>query len=166
MRSTLQRFVLYSSDDSIILTFAKVEKLRNAAKAWKDRYESFSARTREELTKRNSQIAQLETEKNQVAETARTTTSELEQLKTELSKTSTEGASSDPHIKALEEAKATLQASVNELTAKVASLEASAAATVPVPIESTAEQQTQVVCSLYHTHEPTLISHRLRFRPN
>ncbi|KAG8699107.1 hypothetical protein FRC09_006835, partial [Ceratobasidium sp. 395] len=66
---------------------AESEKLRGAAKSWKERYDNFTARSREELIKRNTQIAQLEAEKNQVAETSRVTAAELEQLKNDLAKT-------------------------------------------------------------------------------
>ncbi|CAE6443155.1 unnamed protein product [Rhizoctonia solani] len=124
---------------------SEVEKLRNAARGWKERYENFSLKTREELTKRNNQIAQLETEKNEVVESARTTTTELEQLKTELAKIQAGSGtgSNDAQVKALEKTKAVLQASVDELAAKVATLEASAAA-APVSAESGSEQQVQI----------------------
>ncbi|KAG9124547.1 hypothetical protein FRC07_011170 [Ceratobasidium sp. 392] len=123
---------------------AESEKLRGAAKTWKERYDNFTARSREELTKRNTQIAQLEAEKNQVAETSRTTMAELEQLRNDLAKVKAEGGSNDSQIRALEEAKAALEISVRELTAKVTALEASAAAVVPTPTESSTDQQTQL----------------------
>ncbi|KAG8714068.1 hypothetical protein FRC11_010010 [Ceratobasidium sp. 423] len=124
----------------------EVEKLRNAARGWKERYENFSIKTREELTKRNNQIAQLEKEKNEVAESAQTTTTELEQLKAELGKAQAGGGGSDAQVKALEKTKAALQASVDELTAKVTLLEASAATTTTVPesAEPASEQQAQI----------------------
>ncbi|KAG9102295.1 hypothetical protein FRC06_002140 [Ceratobasidium sp. 370] len=124
---------------------AESEKLRGAAKSWKEHYSNLTTRSREELTKRNNQIAQLEAEKNQVAESSRTTTTELEQLKNELAKIKTDGGSNDSQIKALEEAKAALETSVAELTAKVAILEAGAVAMTSTSTESTTEQQTQLV---------------------
>ncbi|KAH7340679.1 hypothetical protein B0J17DRAFT_612069 [Rhizoctonia solani] len=125
---------------------AEVEKLRNAARGWKERYENFSIKTREELTKRNNQIAQLETEKAEVVESARATTSELEQLKAELTGVQVGSGGSDAQVKALEKAKAALEASVDELTAKVTALEASAATTTAAPVsaESASEQQVQI----------------------
>ncbi|CAE6407335.1 unnamed protein product [Rhizoctonia solani] len=125
---------------------AEVEKLRNAARGWKERYEGFSLKTREELTKRNNQIAQLETEKNEVVESTRATTTELEELRAELAKVQTGGSGSDVQVKALERTKAALQASVDELTAKVAALEASAAATTAaaVSVNDASEQQIQI----------------------
>ncbi|CAE6455240.1 unnamed protein product [Rhizoctonia solani] len=124
---------------------AEVEKLRNAARGWKERYESFSVKTREELTKRNNQIAQLETEKNEVVESARATTTELEELKAELAKVQTGGSGSDVQVKALERTKAALQASVDELTAKVTALEASAATTAAsVSVNDASEQQIKI----------------------
>ncbi|CAE6498266.1 unnamed protein product [Rhizoctonia solani] len=125
---------------------AEVEKLRNAARGWKERYENFSIKTREELTKRNNQIAQLETEKNEVVESARATTAELEQLKAQLTGVQTGSGGSDAQVKALETAKAALEASVDELTAKVTALEASATTTTapPVSAENASEQQAQI----------------------
>ncbi|CAE6423645.1 unnamed protein product [Rhizoctonia solani] len=124
---------------------SEVEKLRNAARGWKERYENFSLKTREELTKRNNQIAQLETEKSEVVESARTTTNELEQLKSELAKVQAggSGSNSDAQVKALEKTKAALQASVDELAAKVIALETSAAA-APVSPENASEHQVQI----------------------
>ncbi|QRW15125.1 Nucleoprotein TPR [Ceratobasidium sp. AG-Ba] len=122
---------------------AESEKLRGAAKSWKERYDNLTARSREEFTKRNNQIAQLEAEKNQVTETSRTTTIELEQLKNELAKIKADG-SNDAQIKVLEESKAALEASVAELTAKVAALEATAKTGISTSIEPTSEQQTQI----------------------
>ncbi|CAE6518386.1 unnamed protein product [Rhizoctonia solani] len=124
----------------------EVEKLRNAARGWKERYENFSVKTREELTKRNNQIAQLEKEKNEVAESAQATTTELEQLKAELAKVQVGGSGSDAQMKALEKTKAVLQASVDELTAKVTALEASATTTTiaPASAELASEQQVQI----------------------
>ncbi|KAF8744823.1 Filament-forming protein, partial [Rhizoctonia solani] len=133
-----------AAEAKVIEQTTEVEKLRNAARGWKERYENFSVKTREELTKRNNQIAQLETEKNEVVESARTTTAELEQLKAELAKVQASGGSSnDIQLKALEKTKAALQASVEELTAKVTALEASAAA-APVSVEGAPEQQSQI----------------------
>ncbi|EUC62051.1 filament forming protein TPR/p270, putative, partial [Rhizoctonia solani AG-3 Rhs1AP] len=102
---------------------AEVEKLRNAARGWKERYEGFSLKTREELTKRNNQIAQLETEKNEVVESTRATTTELEELRAELAKVQTGGSGSD-----------------------VQRLEASAAATTAaaVSVNDASEQQIQI----------------------
>ncbi|KAJ1309970.1 hypothetical protein OPQ81_006728 [Rhizoctonia solani] len=121
----------------------EVEKLRNAARGWKERYENFSVKTREELTKRNNQIAQLETEKNEVIESARVTTTELEQLKAELAQVQASGGNSDSQVKALEKTKAALQASVEELTAKVAALEATTMAT-STSAEKASEEQVQI----------------------
>ncbi|KAF8758947.1 Filament-forming protein [Rhizoctonia solani] len=133
-----------AAEAKVVEQTTEVEKLRNAARGWKERYENFSVKTREELTKRNNQIAQLETEKNEVVESARTTTAELEQLKAELAKVQASGGSSnDIQLKALEKTKAALQASVEELTAKVTALEASAAA-APVSVEGAPEQQSQI----------------------
>jgi nucleoprotein TPR len=124
---------------------AKCEERFNVAKSWKERYDNLVQKSREELTKRNTKISQLEAQNTQAAETSQTTTTELEQLRNELAKVETEGGSNDSRTKALEEAKATLEASVVELTAKVAALEAGAATVVPMSIEPTAEQQTQLV---------------------
>ncbi|KAG8695440.1 hypothetical protein FRC08_007832 [Ceratobasidium sp. 394] len=122
---------------------AESEKLRGAAKSWKERYDNFTTRSREELTKRNNQIAQLEAEKSQVAESSRTTMAELEQLRNELAKIKADGGNNDSQIKALEDAKAALELSVVELSVKVATLEAGAATFTPT--ELTSEQQTQLV---------------------
>lgn len=115
------------------------------ARTWKERYDSFSARSQQELAKRNAQIAQLETEKTQVTEASRAAAAELEQLKVELTKVQTPSGNDDSRTKALEEAKATLEASVAELTAKVTALEASASTTVAMSVEPTVEQQAQLV---------------------